>query len=232
MLLETQRINTYYGASHILFDVSMGIDEGEVVCLMGRNGMGKSTLIKSIIGLTPPRSGKLYFEGVDIVGKRPFEIARRGVGFVPENRAIFPNLTVRENLDMGVHRKESGSWSLERIYHMFPILQERAGQMGGTLSGGEQQMLTIARALMGNPRLLLIDEPSEGLAPLIVNQIGAQVQEMKKEGMTILFSEQNTGFTLKLADRAYILEKGVISWQGSVTQLEDDPQILETYLGV
>ncbi len=232
MLLETQRINTYYGASHILFDVSMGIDEGEVVCLLGRNGMGKSTLIKSIIGLTPPRSGKLYFEGVDIVGKRPFEIARRGVGFVPENRAIFPNLTVRENLDMGVHRKESGSWSLERIYHMFPILQERAGQMGGTLSGGEQQMLTIARALMGNPRLLLIDEPSEGLAPLIVNQIGAQVQEMKKEGMTILLSEQNTGFTLKLADRAYILEKGVISWQGSVTQLEDDPQILETYLGV
>lgn len=232
MLFEAQMINTYYGSSHILFDVSLEIEEGEVVCLLGRNGMGKSTLIKSIIGLTTPRSGNILFDGVDLVGRRPFQIARKGVGFVPENRIIFPNLTVRENLDMGVYKRQAGSWSFDRIYDMFPVLKERAAQMGGTLSGGEQQMLTIARALMGNPRLLLIDEPSEGLAPIVVNQIGEQVQNMKKEGMTILLSEQNTAFTLKLADRAYILEKGKISWQGKVTQLQESPDILEFYLGV
>lgn len=232
MLLELEAINTYYGISHILFDVSMVIDHKEVVCILGRNGVGKTTLLRSIIGLTIPRSGRIRFAGTEIRGKQPFEIARAGIGFVPENRVIFPSLTVRENLEMGIIKGNKGPWTLDRVYSMFPILEKRQAQMGGTLSGGEQQMLTIARTLMGNPRLLLLDEPSEGLSPLIVKELGRHVESLKEEGMPILLSEQNSVFTLNFSDRAYILEKGQIRWTGDVKKLKQNPEILKTYLGV
>ena len=232
MLLEVRDINTFYGISHILFDVSLEIDEGEVACILGRNGVGKTTTLRSIIGLTPPRSGSIVFRGVEIRGKQPFEIARLGMGFVPEDRIVFPDLTVRENLEMGVKRKGKGPWSLERVYEMFPILKERDTQEGGTLSGGEQQMLTIARTLMGNPQLLLLDEPSEGLAPIIIKELENQVRSLKTEGMPILLSEQNSSFIMKLSDRAYILEKGQVPWKGDVSELKDRPEIMKTYLGV
>lgn len=232
MLLEVREINTFYGISHILFDVSLEIDKGEVVCILGRNGVGKTTTLRSIIGLTTPRSGSIVFLGVEIRGKQPFEIARLGIGFVPEDRIIFPDLTVRENLEMGIKRKDRGGWPLERVYEMFPLLKEREKQMGGTLSGGEQQMLTIARTLMGNPQLLLLDEPSEGLAPMIVKEVENQVRHLKTEGMPILLSEQNSSFIMKLSDRAYILEKGQIRWKGEVSELKDKPEIMKTYLGI
>ena len=232
MLLEVREINTFYGISHILFDVSLEIDKGEVVCILGRNGVGKTTTLRSIIGLTPPRSGSIVFLGIEIRGKQPFEIARLGIGFVPEDRIIFPDLTVRENLEMGIKRKDRGGWPLERVYEMFPLLKEREKQMGGTLSGGEQQMLTIARTLMGNPQLLLLDEPSEGLAPMIVKEVENQVRHLKTEGMPILLSEQNSNFIMKLSDRAYILEKGQIRWKGEVSELKDKPEIMKTYLGI
>lgn len=232
MLLEVREINTFYGISHILFDVSLEIDKGEAVCILGRNGVGKTTTLRSIIGLTPPRSGSIVFLGVEIRGKQPFEIARLGIGFVPEDRIIFPDLTVRENLEMGIKRKDRGGWPLERVYEMFPLLKEREKQMGGTLSGGEQQMLTIARTLMGNPQLLLLDEPSEGLAPMIVKEVENQVRHLKTEGMPILLSEQNSNFIMKLSNRAYILEKGQIRWKGEVSELKDKPEIMKTYLGI
>ena len=232
MLLEVREINTFYGISHILFDVSLEIDKGEVVCILGRNGVGKTTTLRSIIGLTPPRSGSIVFLGVEIRGKQPFEIARLGIGFVPEDRIIFPDLTVRENLEMGIKRKDRGGWPLERVYEMFPLLKEREKQMGGTLSGGEQQMLTIARTLMGNPQLLLLDEPSEGLAPMVIKEVENQVRHLKTEGMPILLSEQNSNFIMKLSDRAYILEKGQIRWKGEVSELKDKPEIMKTYLGI
>jgi len=232
MLLSVEKVNTFYGISHILFDISMQVAEGEVVCLLGRNGVGKTTVLKSIMGLAPARSGSTLFMGSEIRGRRPFEIARLGIGFVPEDRIIFPDLTVKENLEMGVNRKIQGPWVLGRVFEAFPILEKRQSQMGGTLSGGEQQMLTIARTLMGNPRLLLLDEPSEGLSPLIVRELGSQIELLKNEGMPILLSEQNSGFTLKLSDRAYILEKGRIQWIGSVSELKEDPGIMKKYLGV
>jgi len=232
MLLEVKQINTFYGISHILFDVSLEIDKGEVVCILGRNGVGKTTMLRSIMGLTNARSGSILFSGSEIRKKRPFEIARLGIGFVPEDRIIFPELTVKENLEMGLKRNVSGPWTFDRVYLMFPILEKRQGQMGGTLSGGEQQMLTIARTLMGNPRLLLLDEPSEGLSPLVVKELEGQVRRLKDEGMPILLSEQNSTFTLKLSDRAYILEKGEVRWKGEVHELKENSEILKKYLGV
>jgi branched-chain amino acid transport system ATP-binding protein len=232
MLLEVRGINTFYGISHILFDVYIEIDEGEVVCILGRNGVGKTTTLKSIMGLASPHSGSIIFNGIEIMGKQPFEIAQLGLGFVPEDRIIFPNLSVRENLEMGIKRKGKGHWTFERVYEMFPILKTREGQMGGTLSGGEQQMLTIARTLMGNPRLLLLDEPSEGLAPLIIKEIENRVRRLKTEGMPIILSEQNASFTLRFSDRAYFLEKGKVSWKGEVNELKERPEIMKTYLGI
>jgi len=232
MLLEMLKINTFYGISHILFDLSMKMNEGEVACILGRNGVGKTTTLKSIIGLAPPRSGSIVFLGVEIMGKQPFEIARMGIGFVPEDRVIFPDLTVKENLEMGINRKNRGRWTMKQVYGMFPILKERENQMGGTLSGGEQQMLTIARTLMGNPRLLLLDEPSEGLAPLIVKELENQVRSLKTEGMPIILSEQNSSFVMRLSDRAYILEKGQVRWNGQVSELKERPEIMKTYLGI
>jgi branched-chain amino acid transport system ATP-binding protein len=232
MLLKVDQIDTYYGISHTLFSVSLEIDRGEIVCILGRNGVGKTTLLRSIMGLTPPRSGAVLFKGRDIRGKQPFQIARMGIGFVPEDRVIFPALTVKENLEMGLKKERKGAWTFDRVYEMFPILGKRQDQMGGTLSGGEQQMLTIARTLMGNPDLLLLDEPSEGLSPLIVKELEVHVRRLKTEEMPILLSEQNSAFTLKLSDRAYILEKGEVRWEGEITRLKEKPEILRTYLGV
>jgi len=233
MLLEVRGIDTFYGLSHILFGVSLEIDEGETVCILGRNGVGKTTTLRSIMGLTPPRSGSIKFRGEEIKGKQPFKIARRGIGFVPEDRIIFPELTVRENLEIAVKGGKNGEgWTVEKVYELFPVLEERDKQEGGTLSGGEQQMLTIARTLMGNPRLLLLDEPSEGLAPLLIRTIEEQINLLKREGMTILLSEQSLSFALKISDRAYILEKGQVCWHGPASELKEKPEIMKNYLGL
>jgi len=236
MLLEMKEIQTFYDLSHILFGVSLEINEGETVCLLGRNGVGKTTTFRSIMGLTPPRSGSIELFGEDIIGRKPYEIARLGVGYVPEDREIFSNLTVRENLEIAIKKGPKGKkefgWSVEKVHQIFPILQDRDNQWAGTLSGGEQQMLTIARTLMGNPILLLLDEPSEGLAPMITKIIEEQILALKKEGLTILLSEQNSNFALRVSDRAYILEKGHVLWQGRTSELKENQDIMRTYLGV
>ena len=233
MLLEVENIQTYYESTHILFGVTLEVDQGETVCILGRNGMGKTTLLRSIIGLTPPRRGTIRFQGARISGKQPFRIARLGVGFVPEDREIFPNLTVRENLEISAMKQNGvNAWDLDKVYALFPILKARDKQWGGTLSGGEQQMLTIARTLMGNPTLLLLDEPSEGLAPLVVEAIKEQIVRIQQEGMTIMLSEQNSVVALEVSQRAYVLEKGQVGWQGRTSELAANPQIIEKYLGV
>lgn len=232
MILQVQDINTFYGLSHILFDVSFEVNKGECVCLLGRNGAGKTTTFRSIIGLTAPRAGKVVFRGQEIQGRPPFWIAHQGVGLVPEERAIFPDLAVWENLDVARKPGPDGQthWTVERIYDIFPRLAERANQLGGTLSGGEQQMLTIARTLMGNPELLLLDEPSEGLAPLIVDTIGELVLRVKQEGTTILLAEQNLHFAIEISDRAYIIDDGRIQYHGTVDELDAHPEIAQKYL--
>ncbi len=233
MLLEVNEIHTFYELSHILFGVSLEVAEGETVCILGRNGVGKTTTLRSIMGLTPPRSGSIKIFGEDIKGKKPFEVARRGVGLVPEDRIIFPDLTVGENLEIAIKKgKKVDGWTLEKVYSLFPVLKDRDKQMGGTLSGGEQQMLTMARTLMGNPRLLLLDEPSEGLSPIMVRAVEDQIHLLKGEGMTILLTEQNSNTALKVSDRAYILEKGAVSWQGNASELKENPELMKNYLGV
>lgn len=236
MVLVVKEINTFYGLSHILFGVSLEVKQSETVCLLGRNGVGKTTTLRSIMGLAPPRSGSIKFMGKEIRGKQPFDIYRLGIGLVPEDRIIFPDLTVHENLEIGIkkgkRRGNTEGWTVEKVHRLFPTLKVRDKQWGGTLSGGEQQMLTIARTLMGNPRLLLLDEPSEGLAPLVVRAIEEQTLLLKKEGMTILLSEQNSNFALRISDRGYILEKGLVAWQGSISELKGDPSIMKNYLGL
>jgi branched-chain amino acid transport system ATP-binding protein len=242
MLLKVDQINTFYGHSHIIFGVSLEVEEGETVCILGRNGVGKTTTLRSIMGLTPPRSGTITLYGEEIQGKQPFEIARRGIGFVYEDRFIFPDLTVRENLEIAIRPgTKDQHWTVEKAYTLFPVLRERNSQEGGTLSGGEQQMLVsggeqqmlaIVRTLMGNPQLLLLDEPSEGLAPLLVRAIEEQIQLLKKQGVTILLSEQNLSCALSISDRAYILEKGHVCWNGAVSELKASPEVIRQYLGV
>jgi branched-chain amino acid transport system ATP-binding protein len=236
MVLVVKEINTFYGLSHILFGVSLEVKRSETVCILGRNGVGKTTTLRSIMGLAPPRSGSIKFMGEEIKGRQPFDIYRLGIGLVPEDRIIFPDLTVRENLEIAIkkdkRRISMEGWTIEKVHRLFPILKARDKQWGGTLSGGEQQMLTIARTLMGNPRLLLLDEPSEGLAPLVVKTIEEQILLLKKEGMTILLSEQNSNFALKISDRGYILEKGLVAWQGSISELKGNPEIMKNYLGL
>ncbi len=233
MLLEVQAINTFYGLSHILFDVSLQVDRGEVVVLLGRNGAGKTTTMRSVMGLTPPKSGKVIFNGNDITGMAPYKVARLGIGFVPEDRRIFPDLTVKANLDVGVRKsKVRTAWTIERIYQLFPRLKELANRRGGNLSGGEQQMLTIARTLMGSPDLILLDEPSEGLAPIIVKGLGDFIDLLKREGTTVLLSEQNVKFSLKHSDRAYIVDNGHIKYQGTITDLEQNDDVKKRYLAV
>ncbi|MEO1288813.1 MAG: ABC transporter ATP-binding protein [Chloroflexota bacterium] len=233
-LLQVQQIDTYYGLSHILFDVSLEVKAGESVCLIGRNGAGKTTTFRSIMSLTAPKTGQIRYKGDEIQGKSSHEIARLGIGFVPEDRAIFPDLSVWENLDVARKPALDGTsaWTLERVYDFFPRLGERRNQLGGTLSGGEQQMLTIARTLMGNPDLLLLDEPSEGLAPLIVRDIGRLVSQIKVEGITILLAEQNIYFALALSDRVYIIDDGRIQYSGTAQSLKDNPDLIKQYMAV
>jgi branched-chain amino acid transport system ATP-binding protein len=234
-LLELSHVHTYYDDSHILVDLSLAVDAGEVVCLLGRNGAGKTTTVRSIIGLTPPRAGRILLRGRDVVGLAPFRIARLGIGFVPEDRRVFPNLTVHENLEVARRTwgdRAAGPWTEERVFDLFPILRQRRGQAGGTLSGGEQQMLTIARTLMGNPEVLLLDEPSEGLAPLVVEALREQLARLKATGLTLVLAEQNVRFVGELGDRVYVLEKGAVRYAGSMPEFLGDTQVRQTYLAV
>jgi branched-chain amino acid transport system ATP-binding protein len=234
VILEVDNIYTAYGLSQILFGVSLKVQEGEVVSLLGRNGVGKTTTLRSIMGLTPPKSGSIQWRGEEIAGKMTYQISRLGIWFVPEDRRIFSDLTVWENLDVAAQpgRKRENVWKLERVFDLFPALKPIQTRKGGYLSGGEQQMLTIARTLMSNPDLLLLDEPSEGLAPLVVHQLGEQIAKLRQEGMTILLCEQNTRFSLDLSDRLYILEKGTIKYEGTVQDFLKDEKIGRTYLAV
>jgi len=233
-LLDVTSINTFYGRSHILFDVSLSVEPGEVVSLLGRNGAGKSTTFRSIMGLSPPREGEIRFDGERISGLRPYRICRKGIGFVPEDRRCFPDLTVRENLEVASRRERevSSPWTVERIWALFPRLKEREKNLGSQLSGGEQQMLTIARTLMTNPRLLLLDEPSEGLAPLIVSLLAEMILRIRAEGVTVLLAEQNLHFCAKVSDRGYVIDKGSVKYEGTMTDLLDNEEIKGKYLAV
>ena len=229
-MLELEGVEAGYGLSRVLHGVSLRAEAGEVVSLLGRNGAGKSTTLKSIVGLVAVSGGSIRFDGREITGRPTHEISRRGVGYVPEERRIFSDLTVAENLLVG--RKGTGAWGAERVYDVFPKLRELAGRRAGSLSGGEQQMLTVARTLMGNPRVVLLDEPSEGLAPVIVRALGEQIAALKREGLTILLSEQNLKFAARLADRAYIIEKGIIRFDGPMAALMADEDLRRKYLTV
>jgi branched-chain amino acid transport system ATP-binding protein len=238
MILQLEGVNTFYEKSHILRDVSMMINEGEVVGLLGRNGVGKSTTLKSIIGVVVPRSGSIRFKGRNIVGLRPHQIARLGIGYVPEDRRIFPNLTVRQNLLLGMKsaktERDSGhpQWTIERAYELFPPLKQRDGHKGGNLSGGEQQMLTIVRTLMGNPELLLLDEPTEGLAPMLVEVVANVIREIHQAGLPILLVEQSMEVVLDLSSRAYVMSKGEIVHEGTSEEVRGNEEVRRKYLEV
>ena len=238
-MLAVESLSAWYGAARILYDLSFEVGRGEVVALMGRNGAGKSTTLKAVMGLIAERQGTVRFNGGDISHLKPFEIARRGLGYTPEDRRIFSDLSVMENLDVGrqpPRRFSDGapapSWTAERLFALFPNLAEMPNRLGDRMSGGEQQMLTVARTLMGNPLLVLLDEPSEGVAPLIVEQMANTIVELKKEGLAILLSEQNIHFARLGADRVYVLEQGKIRWQGSMTQLDTNLGVQRAYLTV
>jgi len=237
-MLTVERLSAWYGAARILYDLSLEVGRGEVVALMGRNGAGKSTTLKAIMGLAE-RRGMVRFNGEYISSRKPFEIARRGLGFTPEDRRIFVDLTVTENLDVGrqpPRRFADGtpapSWTPDQLFTLFPNLAEMQDRLGGRMSGGEQQMLTVARTLMGNPLLVLLDEPSEGVAPLIVEQMANTILALKKQGLSILLSEQNIFFARLVADRVYVLEKGQIHWQGPVSDFDANLEVQRTYLTV
>jgi len=233
-MLAVEKIQTFYGDAQVLFDVSLTVEAGEVVALLGRNGAGKTTTIRSIMGLTPPRAGRIVFQGQEIANLPPYTIANRGVGFVPDNRRIFPTLTVKQNLELAKKRGTRGQdgWTLESIYHHFPKLKEVEGRKGEVLSGGEQQMLTIARTLMGNPDLVLLDEPTEGLSPLMVMEVMKVIRELKEKGETILLIEQNSTLALSVSQRAYILENGRIVYTGPAGALSIDGEAKQRYLGI
>ncbi|HEX2114589.1 MAG TPA: ABC transporter ATP-binding protein [Alphaproteobacteria bacterium] len=232
-LLELHDVHAAYGTSRVLFGISLEVAQGECVCLLGRNGVGKTTTMRAIMGLTPPSSGRVVWNGRDIAGRPPFRIAREGIGFVPEDRRIFAELTVMENLEVAARAaRRPGPWTIERVCGLFPKLSELADRQGGFLSGGEQQMLTIGRTLMGNPELLLLDEPSEGLAPLVVENLLEQVRALKHEGLTILLAEQGVDFSLALADRVYVLEKGAVKFAGAAAELRDNPRLRDELLAL
>ena len=238
-MLTVENLSAWYGAARILYDLSFTVGRGEVVALMGRNGAGKSTTMKAIMGLIAQRAGVVRFNGDDISRLKPFEIARRGLGFTPEDRRIFVDLTVMENLDIGrqpprmfADGNAAPSWTPEKLFTLFPNLADMPDRLGSRMSGGEQQMLTVARTLMGNPLLVLLDEPSEGVAPLIVEQMANTIVELKKEGLSILLSEQNIHFARMVSDRVYVLEKGQIHWQGAMAELADNQDVQRTYLTV
>ena len=231
-ILVVDEIHTAYGLSQVLFGVSLEVAQGACVCLLGRNGVGKTTTMRSIMGLTPPRRGRVVWKGRDIQAQPAHQVANLGIGFVPEDRRIFAELTVWENLDVASRGRRTGGWTAERVYELFPTLRELRDRQGGFLSGGEQQMLTIARTLMGNPELLLLDEPSEGLAPLVVDHLKEQINRLKRDGLTILLAEQNVDFCLDLADRVYVLEKGHIRYHGSAQEFREDESIRHQYLAL
>ena len=232
MILQVHEIHTYYGTSHILFGISFEIRDGESICLLGRNGAGKTTTLRSIIGLTPPKAGSIKFRETEIVGKPPYRIAKLGVGFVPDDRRIFPDLTVRQNILVARREREGGIWTLDLVYSLFPKLLQLDTHMGTQLSGGEQQMLTIARTLMTNPQLLLLDEPGEGLAPLVIKAMGEQLAEIKKLGLNMLICEHNVGLALALSDRGYVMDKGTIRYQGTIDELRGNDEVRKKYLMV
>ena len=231
-MLELSDIHTYYGESHILHGVSLEVKDGSITCLLGRNGAGKTTLVNSVIGLIPPKQGKVSFMGQDITGLPDYQIAQKGVGLVPQGRRIFKRLTVLENLKLGCRDKKALDQSLEEVYSYFPVLRERSRAGGGQLSGGEQQMLAIGRALVTSPRLLLMDEPSEGLAPLMVENIGSIIKKLAQRDLSILLVEQSISLAVSLAENIYILSNGRIVYQCTPQQLMENLQIVEKYLGV
>jgi branched-chain amino acid transport system ATP-binding protein len=232
-LLGVEDIHSAYGLSRVLFGISLEVAAGECVCLLGRNGVGKTTTIRSVMGLIRPSSGRVLWKGDEITGWSPHRIARAGIGFVPEDRRIFAELSVWENLDVAARAaRRPGHWNIEAVYRLFPKLQELRNRQGGFLSGGEQQMLTIARTLMGNPELLLLDEPSEGLAPLVVQDLLNNVRELKNQGLTILLAEQGVDFSLALADRVYVLEKGTVRHSGPAAELRDNAELRDRLLAL
>ncbi|MFC7157121.1 ABC transporter ATP-binding protein [Halomarina halobia] len=229
-MLEVRGVHTYYGQSHVLHGVSLDVERGEIVALLGRNGAGKTTTLRSVIGLTPPRDGTIRFEGERIDGLEPYRIARRGIGYVPEDRRVFPELSVEDNLNVVLDR--DSDWSVERAFELFPALEEHAHRLGGQLSGGQQQMLTIARALVTDPDLLLLDEPSEGLAPTIVEDLETLLENVIETGITVLLAEQNTNFAFSLADRAFLLSRGRVEWDGTIEELQSRDDLIGRYLSV
>jgi branched-chain amino acid transport system ATP-binding protein len=223
-------IHTYYGESHVLHGISLRVDPGEVLAILGRNGMGKTTLMRSIVGFTPPRAGHVRYKNADITRLPSFRMVELGMALVPQGRRVFPSLSVRENLE--VARRGTGRWSLEQVYALFPRLQERAANRANKLSGGEQQMLAIGRALMSNPELLLLDEPTEGLAPLLVREVGRVIAELKRSGLSILLVEQNLALALSVADRVHVLSRGQIVHTGTPGELMGNEDVKTRYLGV
>ncbi len=233
-VLAVAGVHAFYGKAHILYDLALDVRAGEVVVLLGRNGAGKTTTLKSIIGLVPVRAGSVRFRGEEISRRRPYEIARLGLGYVPEERRIFTDLTVMENLEVGRQpaRGDVAAWDFDRIGRLFPNLASMPDRPGGRMSGGEQQMLSIARTLMGNPSCILLDEPSEGVAPVIVDQMAEAIRELKAQGVAILLSEQNLRFAQSVADRAYIIEKGRIRFSGTMAELDANDEVRAQYLAV
>jgi branched-chain amino acid transport system ATP-binding protein len=230
LALEVEGVHTYYGDSHVLQGVSLRVDPGEVLAILGRNGVGKTTLIRTIVGFTPPREGRVLYEGTETTRLPPFRMVALGMALVPQGRRVFPSLSVRENLD--VARRGEGRWSLEHVYALFPRLRDRAGNRANKLSGGEQQMLAIGRALMSNPDLLLMDEPTEGLAPLLVREVGRVITELKRSGLSILLVEQNLALALSVADRVHVLSRGQIVHTGTPAELMGNDDVKTRYLGV
>lgn len=228
-MLELQDLHTFYGLSHILFSVSLKVEEGKVVCLLGRNGAGKTTTLKSILGLTPPKEGRVWFKGEEVTGKEPYLMVRKGIGYVPDDRRIFADLTVGENLEIAARRGPgSHSWDKGEVYELFPPLARLEHRRGGFLSGGEQKMLAIGRALMGNPDFLLLDEPTEGIAPVLVKAFGRTIERLKEIGLTVLLAEQNIKFTNRFSDFGYIIDNGRICFSGPLKELMENEEVRRT----
>lgn len=231
-ILTVQKINSFYGKSHILFDVSLSVKKQEILCIMGRNGAGKSTTLKSIVMMVKPKNGSIRFYEREITKLQPYQIARLGISLVPEDRKIFSTLTVKENLLMGASTKRKGKWDLDMVYEFFPILKEYQARAGGGLSGGEQQMLTIARTLMGNPEVVLLDEPTEGLSPVMVGTLKELILRLKGIGVTIILAEQNIKFAMTVSDRVAIIDRGYIRYEADIDTFKEDKGIQKTYLAV
>lgn len=230
-MLEVEEIHTYYGLSHILFGVSLNVPKGQIVCLLGRNGAGKSTTMRSIMGLTPPREGIIRFKGETITGKKPYQLARQGIGYVPDDRRVFADLTVGDNLEISERKTgDDVTWDKDSVYDFFPALRHIDSRKAGFLSGGEQQMLTVARALMTNPEFLLLDEPTEGLAPMVIQVLEERIGKLRDKGLTVLLAEQNQRVALKLSDQGYVIDNGVIRYHGTIEDLRENEEVRKKYL--